>query len=348
MNKRTELPAMVIAVAILAVIVIGEAVVYTSDYTDYSADASLEDGTLNYSVSADGSKEYSVVVSDNGGFTGIRTLYLYYDESYPSDYEAVDSDVGAPTFNQKYYLEQVANLLEYRGVQDVRFVNAQELKEVLGADIESEGCSGKGLVVVSGVLPDTVYEGNQDDVIMRWISSGGSLYWAGNTLGSSYATQDGIEPVDSDYQEMFFGGDCLYTGDDTEAYSEVSNGYTKGLSLMNNDVRYGIDSTKVGSDRACLTMGFVNDAGYASIGMVQCGQGMVCVFGGQLSNMQRYDMAQVIASGIGPSSQLITVETGSVTRGTVTGSIDGITGTGVSAYIYLGGYYPVYGKLFGF
>lgn len=332
----------------LAVVVIGEAVVYTSDYTDYSADASLSDGILDYTVSADGSKVYSVVVSDDGGFTGIDRLYLYYDETYPSDYEAVDADVGAPKFDQLYYLEQVAGLLEFRGISDVRFVNAAELGAALQSDIENGTCRGTGLVVVSGALPDTVYKGNGDDPVFGWMNAGGSLYWAGNALGMNYATPEGLVPVD-DYMDLFFGGDCLYTGDENKAYQEVSsNGYTKALSLMNNDVRYGVNPSMVGGDRACLGIGFESDKGYTSICMVQQGEGMVCVFGGQLSNFQRYDMAQVIAAGLGPESELLEVVDGSVTRGSVSGTIEGLTGSDVSAYIYLGGYYPVYGKLFRF
>ena len=185
----------------LAVVVIGEAVVYTSDYTDYSADASLSDGILDYTVSADGSKVYSVVVSDDGGFAGIDRLYLYYDETYPSDYEAVDADVGAPKFDQHYYLEQVAGLLEFRGISDVRFVNAAELGAALQSDIENGTCRGTGLVVVSGALPDTVYEGNGDDPVFGWMNAGGSLYWAGNALGMNYATPEGLVPVD-DYMDL--------------------------------------------------------------------------------------------------------------------------------------------------
>ena len=40
------------------------------------------------------------------------------------------------------------------------------------------------------------------------------------------------------------------------------------------------------------------------------------------------------------------VETGTVTNGTVSGRIEGVTGSSLSAFIYLGGYYPVYSKLF--
>lgn len=344
---RTELPAVVIAVAVLAVIVIGEVVVYTSDYTDYSADAGMSDDGLHYSVSADGSKTFSVVVSDNAGYLGVERLYLYYDPTYRSDYEAVDADVGAPAFDQEYYLEQVANLLEYRGVRDVSFVDAAGLASVMSEGISSGGCSGTGLVVVSGALPDTVYTGSGDDLAIEWIGAGGSLYWAGNQIGASYATHDDIVPVEGG-EALFLGAECTYEGDDPKAYDDVAaNEYTLALSLMNNDVRYGVNPAMVPSDRPCMGIGYEKD-GYASIALVGLGDGMVCVFGGQLSNFQRYDMAQVIASGIGPGSEIVTVETGSVTRGTVEGVIADVPRTGVTVFIYLGGYYPVYADAFRF
>lgn len=346
-NNRSDLPAIVIAIAVLAIVVIGEVVVYTSDYTDYSAEASLDDGKLSFSVSADGSKEYATIVMDDGGFEPISRLYLYYDHSYPSDYEAVDADVGAPVFNQEYYLEQLKELLGFRSTIDIRFVDATELGEILDREIQNDTCHGSGLVVVSGALPETVYTGKSTDAIFGWMDAGGSLYWAGNALGMNYATPNGLVPVD-DYQELFFGGECLYTGDDNKAYNEVSsNGFRGALSLMNNDIRYGVNPELVGQDRRSLCIGYESN-GYCSIGMVQHGEGMICVFGGQLSNFQRYDIAQVIAAGLSPWSELLDVRTGEVTRGSVSDTIEGLPDENVSVYIYLGGYYPVYGKLFGF
>lgn len=331
---------MVIAVAVLAVIVIGEVIVYTSDYTDYSAEATLEDGVLDYTVSADGSKVYSVVVSDDGGYPALRTLYLYHDGTYPSDYETVDADVGAPSIDQRYYLEQVAELLGYRSSVETAFVDAEGLADVMAGE-----AAGVGVVVISGTLPATVYTGSEGDPIFAWLSAGGSLYWAGNSIGSSYSTHDELVPVEG-YERLFFGAECLYEGDDNKAYDEVPNGYTQALSLTNNDIRYGVSTSLLPSDRASLAVGFESD-GYASVALVQYGDGMVCVLGGQPSKFQRYDMAQVIAAGLSPYSELLEVAEGSA-GGSDSGSIDGIPGTGVSVYIYLGGYYPVFGKLFRF
>ena len=348
-EKRSDRAVVAIAVALLAVILIGEVVVYTSDYTDYSAEASYSDGVVYYSVSADGSKDYSVVISDNGQYEAVTKLYLYYDESYASDVEDVEADVGATALTQSYYLEQLVELLEYRHVQDVEYVDAQGLADALSACVSSGSSAGVGLVCVNGALPDTVYTGQEGDLILQWLKGGGSLYWAGNALGTEYATSDGIVELGSECQALFLGAECLNGDEDLDrAYDEwPDNDYRSALSLSNNCVKYGVDPSKV-TDRSCLALGYGAD-GYASVAAVQVGSGAVFVFGGDYTDYQRYDMAQIIASGIGPWSELVALEEGTATRGTSSGEAEVGTGyEGLAAYVYLGGYYPVYGKLFGF
>ena len=343
-ERKSDKPAVIIAVALLAIILIGEVIVYTSDYTDYSAEAGLEGDSLGYQVSADGSKTYSVVVNDNGTYDGIDRLYIYFDESYPANYEDVDVSIGAQALDQKYYLEQVVNLLKPRNFHDITYVDAEQLADALAGDLASDGCGTAGLLVISGALPDTVYTGNADDAIFQWMSGGGSLYWLGNLIGECYATTDGLQHVDG-YQELFFGAECLNTEGIDTAYSEVDgNGYTHALALQSNSVKYAVDGDRIPEDRAHLSIGFT-EGGYSSITLVQYGSGMVCVLGGDYSNYQRNDLVQIISSGLGPQSTIVALETGAVTNGTVSGTIEGVTGRNLSAFIYLGGYYPVYSKL---
>ena len=83
----------VISIAIISMILIGEVIVYTSDYTDYSSNVSMNGATLNYEVSADGSKIYDIVVSDN--VDSNDSVYIYFDENYGSKIEDVSVAVGA-------------------------------------------------------------------------------------------------------------------------------------------------------------------------------------------------------------------------------------------------------------
>ena len=343
-DKKSDRPAVAIAVMLIAVMLIGEVVVYTSDYTDYSATASLMDGTISYEISSDGTKPYSVIINDNGDYTGTDCLYVYYDETYPTDYSDVDVSIGAQVLNQAYYIEQVMNLLKTRNYRDVIVVNSEQLAEALANDVSSGTSKGIGLLMTSGAFPDTVYRGDEDDLVLQWMSDGGSLYWVGNLIGATYASQDGLHHVEG-YQDLFFGSECLNTGETDVAYNEIyGNSYTHALSLQNNKVKYAVNPDLLPDDRASLSVGFI-ESGYASITLVQLGSGMICVFGGDYSNYQIYDLVQIIASGLGPHSTLVSIRTGTVSNGIESGSIEGVSGRNLSAFIYLGGYYPVYGKL---
>ena len=334
---------MVIAVAMIAILVIGEVIVYTSDSSDYSADIGMEDGVIEYDLGSRDSKVFDILVNDNNGYEAVHKLYLYLDTGYASKYSVDEADVGAAPTDQEYYLEQLVQLLEYRSDIETEFVDASQLREVMEDGVASGDCSGTGLVVVSGALPDTVYTGSLDDTVFDWISLGGTMYWAGGMIGAYYATTDDVYPV-SDYQTLFFGSDCLNTGDVTKAYSVVeSNDYTSALSLSNNDVTYAVSQTALPEGTQSLSIGYEED-GYSSITLVGSGSGSVVVFGGQLGNFQRYDMAQVIASGIGPSSEIVEHVHGTVS-GSASGEID-VGSADVAVYVYLGGYYPVFGKGF--
>ncbi len=342
-----------LAVAMIAIILIGEATVYTSGTHNYSADADLTVGGVDYTVTSSGSKVFDIIVTDNGGRKPISELYVYYDESYRSDYRDVVVAVGARALDQEYYIQQLVNALEYRGLKNITMVNAVQLASHLGADVAG-GPYSKGLVVISGALPDTVYTGNATDTILRWIGGGGSLYWAGNLVGAEYSTRNSIVPVTSDYQTLFLGAQCLNTivdeGDPAytdQAFSDIkANGYRDDLSLMNNRVRYAVDTAKLSAKTSDYMAAGYGEKSYASITFVKNGDGMVCVMGGDYSNNQRSDLAQVIAAGLCYSSEELAHHHGIVPRGTTSGTLQAsLPASGnVVVYTYIGGYFSVYGK----
>ncbi len=345
-DKRTDRALVAVAVAVIAIVLAGEVIVYTSDYTNYSADASIgSDGNIHYSVSATGSKTYTAVSLDNGSHDVVEKVYIYYDATYKACYEKVYVAIGARELDQEYYVEQLAPTLRYRNINDVSILNAEELADRLKAESDA-GNVRTGLICISGAFPDTVYTGDSSDLIFQWMSAGGSLYWAGNFIGKYSASQTDLREIDG-YQKLFFSADdCLYGGDKYVAYDEVSsNGFAKTLSLMNNNVRYSVDCSLLPDTQKSLQIGFQKD-GFASISLVSFGKGMMCILAGDYSNNQRYDMAQTICSGLGPESSIIDSATGTVTRGSTGGTL-AAGGANPYAFIYLGGYYPVYCKAIG-
>jgi hypothetical protein len=270
--------------------------------------------------------------------------------------EKVQVPVGARELTQEYHISQLIKMLENRGVTCVETLNAEDLKEAMDNDVAENECNVRGLIVLSGALPDTVYEGNATDAIFEWISAGGSLYWAGNLLGAYYATADGnVHQVSEafDYEEAFFGvTGCLNKGDENpELQDLMANDYRFSLSLMNNRIKYGLNGTLFAAGHA-LAVGYT-DGTFASALLVGSGNGMICVIAGDYSSNQRHDLAQIVASGICNVSESVGNVSGEIKRGTVNGTTDvnngeGFdAGTNYSAYVYYGGYFTVYGRTTG-
>ncbi|MCL2143086.1 MAG: hypothetical protein FWH44_02350 [Methanomassiliicoccaceae archaeon] len=343
-RKRSDIVLTVIFAAVVAVVLIGEAYVYTAGDGRYASDIAWTDDGIEYSVTSKGSEQYSVLVMDNGSFEMINRLYIYYDEGYGSELEKVRVPVGAKALTQEYYISQLIATLNNRGVRNIEILNAAELKDALEDDITSSNASVKGLVVLSGALPETIYS-TSVNLVLDWINDGGSLYWAGNFLGKYYATPGGTAEAVRNYEYDFFGKTgCLNEGGENAELSDiVTNNYRHSLSLMNNRIKYGVDISGLGG----LAVGYT-DGTYSSTAMVRLGDGMICVLAGDYSNDQRHDLAQIIASGISAytDENAAGYVKGDVKKGTVTGSVD-IDYTGghnYAVYVYYGGYYTVYGK----
>ena len=335
---RSELPLVMVAVAILAVLVAGELIVVTSDGSQYSASAAFDGSHLEYEVSAKGSKVYTVVVSDNGGYGDLGRLFIYYDPSYEEDLQEAVVAVGARSLDQEYQLKQIEAALKYRGVTVDGWLDAEGLGRTMDEGFPSD--RPDGVIVVSGSLPSTVYSGHSDDKVIGWLEEGGRLFWAGARLGETYSTTERIVAVPGG-QSLFLGAECLNPTGVSSALSEVAGGSKEILSLTNNEVLYAVNPSLLSEGRRSTVMGFT-DGTYCSIASVSVGKGAVCIYGGDLSNNQRNDIAQTIAMGIVPGTTVVAYDEGTVTRGTVEGSIE-VSGTGFRVYIYLGGYYPVYG-----
>ena len=337
----------VLTLVIIAIVVIGEVIVYTSGTDDFNISVEQDGNELGYSISVKGSQVYSVVVMDNDNMLPMSEVYIYYDKNYATYYKHDTGAVGSSTFTHEYYIDQLIRLIENRSGMTVRIISATELEAAMDDDIGT--AFQKGLVVISGALPDTVYTGNSTDKIFDWMDDGGRLYWAGNLVGAFYATTTSIESVPDGYQSLFFGSDCLNTTDASFVdKDDDSNTLRYDLSLKNNDVRFSVDVSALPVGKKHLTMGFTNGT-YSSIAMMEYGKGMICVLGGDLKKTQCDDMAKMISSNVVHSTKVIDAVTGDIRFGKATGTVDvtGFTGN-ISVYVYLGGYFQVYGRHFSF
>ena len=334
----------VIFALIVATVLVGEVYVYTFNTDRYSSEVSMAADGIDYSVTSGGTSPYSVLVFDNGSFEKSSKYYVYYDPDRGSNIEEVFVPVGARAFTQEYYISQLIKMLEYRGITDVEILNAANLRAAMDSDILT-GNITNGLIVLSGALPDTIYQGGASDTVFDWLQNGGRLYWAGNLLGAYYSVVGGVIEAPAGYQTLFLGSECLNTGDTERAMSDItSNDLRHTLSLMNNNIKYGVDTA--GLSGTYLEIGYAEE-GYSSIVMTEFGNGMICVLAGDYSNNQRHDLAQIISSGICHLSAPAGYAGGTVERSTVTGHIDVTftSGNNYVIYVYYGGYYPIYGMV---
>lgn len=342
---RSEKPIIVIAVAIVAVLLAGEAIVYTEG-GGYSASAERDGDSVHWSAGTSGTATYDVVVSDNGDFAPVTSVYLYLDDGYGGTSVQGKLPVGSKELTPSYYLQQLEAELDYRGTGVAGYVDAQGLRELVS---DTAGAPGRAVVMVSGSIPDTVYGGNS--LLSDWLVAGGTLYWAGGEIGRYVSHSDGeqeevsggaesligsarVNPAENDSGQMVGMVDGVVPGDP----------YRGHLGLRSNCVLYGIETSSVTEG---IGIGYT-DGTYASAAFVRNGSGQVCVVGGDLTNYQRYDMSQIIASGICWCSQEAGFADGS-TRGDVSGTVGVPASAGnLAVYIYLGHGedFPTYGRSF--
>jgi len=319
----------IVAIAIIVLMLAGEAIVFTSGQAGYSSDANNNGYETSYSINCPGSRVYDVSVFD-GSMAAPSHVYIYYDPSYESKYEEVSVAVGGRALDQQYYADQLEPTLKMRGIANISYVDAKGFLEVMN----SYDCA---VICISGALPATVYDGTEDSPVLEWIAKGGRLYWAGNEIGKFISSENGTNEVKNG-TSLFLGSECT-DPTDSKTLNVIGNGLKEALCLLNNDVRYGVDPSKLPEDSKHLELGYTEGT-RTSICLVQHGAGMICVMGGDYSNFQRIDMAQIIASGISPGSILI-----EHINGSCRGHTEGTVAVGDYVYISIGGDFTVSAKL---
>lgn len=334
MKRIDWLKAFVIVFCV--VVLIGEVYAYAPAEGRYSSTLTADGDRLTYGLSVNGSHEYTAILLDNGDYTAVDTVYLYYDPTYAS---CVNEDVGVITgamkMTQRYYLDQLARTLEYKGITPI-YVNAAELHDILGAQLADGTAAGKGLAIMAGAIPDTVY-GVSNNCLLDWISAGGSLYWAGNVLGSYVSSTTGLKTVAGG--QAWFVGTVIYNSEDTYVHNALE--YQDLFCYEYTHTMYSVKADT--SSQAYLLTGYT-DGEYATISLFQHGAGQVCVFGGLFSPKQVRDVATTICSGLCYCSQVIDTHDGIANR-QANGTLDAsqLVGNG-HVYLSVGGYFCVYAK----
>ena len=325
-----------LATVIIAFILVGEVVTYWASPYNYSSDVSVADGEAAFVLSSP-SSEFAVIAYDDGGFEAVSQLYVFIDGSYGGVSSLSD---------QNTFLNQINKELGIRGQPAAIAVNADELRDLMSGPGE-----GKGLLMLSGAFPDTVYSGSADDLVFTWLNDMGSIYWMNGQIGHLVSHSNGTTtPIDG-ADMLFFGMDGAIrtttsnpTGTESGADRDIGEMLCVDNQVRAGDVTNGLNYNIGGKT---LSIGFSDSDGYGSVTLTDRGEGkgMIAVFGGGLIADNRVAVAQVVASGI---SYATDVENVGYQAGVVNGTFNGTiqVGSFTDIYIYFGQINTVYGKLF--
>lgn len=308
--------------------VAGQFLVYGINPYHTSSDSWSIEGGIEYEVSSNTSSNYDALLID----TGISIpdgLMIYNDPSYVSHYD------------ESYMSEKTMLLcseLSLRGVE-YTIVDAEQVREELEDDI-SEGSADKRLIVQVGVLPDTIYDGWPDSLILKWLEVGGVLYWTGYTLGIGISSVSELYERESGYGADFLGipdqdirrdpyVSPLYATEKAADY-----GIGEDLSLMYNDSTFGINTQNLTD---FISIGFTS-SGYDSLVLAKyhAGDGMIVMFGGKPATNTIPVIVQVIASKLTYCSEIAEHDTGKLFHSSERGTMETDPLKNYSLYIYIG------------
>lgn len=327
----------VVAIVLCLVVFAGEYLTYSGSHS-YDVSAEVSGDTIGYGVSSSGVDVYSAVVLDNGGRPELDELAILADEHYDEHYDEAAAGSDLEYLDQGYYADQIRNGLENRSFYNVRVCNTGEALDYLQSTLDDP--SAKGLLVLTYALPSEIYSGDESDLLLRWMEAGGSLYWLGSEVGAYY-TEDGALHAVEDNEALFLGeGGKINTDGPGTATSVVGNGLTEALSLKSSGLRFGLDVSGI---EGALAIGYGAD-GFSTISFVPHEGGFLCVIAGGFDVDLIDDVSQTIASGLTPSSSIVSSETGEVHRGTTEGEMP--LGDGDTLYVYIGGTYTKYAEAF--
>ena len=319
-----------LTVILIAVMLVGEIIVITSSHDDYSSSISVDGDVVHFELESPGAHTYDVLSFSNT-FDTPEKVYIYFDEDYQSAAKNGLASKGARDLNEKYYVQQLFGTLMVRDLENVEVVDAHNLERIMADDNPGKGYA---LIMLSGAIPDTVYDDESNPKILNWIKTGGRLYWVGGMIGNYISTPNDLVSVPNG-TTLFLGSECVDDGkiaeDDPKVLRMIEEkDLCDELCLMNHGLSFGVIESLLPSDSVHLCVGRTDGTRCTST-LVACGDGMICIMGGDYSIRQRLDLAQIISSGIGPESVLVDHASGSVN-----GTAEGTVMKGDSVFVILG------------
>ncbi len=313
-----------IAVVFTLLIVGGQLLIYVVKPYNYSVEIKCEGELLTYEIKASTPTPYDVVIVDNP--LDNTNLYLYKDSNYGT------FNINKKTADQN--LNELSDEMRIRGFSPA-YKNADELISICN---DSSKAKETGIVFFYGAFPVTIYNGNENSPVLKFLKNGGHIYWANGKIGQYYSYSDGrLVDIMEDPGVVFFNqNDCINIH--TSKLDKDSKNRDIGLSL--NIFSWKSENGLKSDLPHSVSIGYDDKNGYGSVVVAKYygGNGSICVFGSHSSydgrNGQK-NFAQTICSCVSYKSNLISHSAGTCKN--MTGTIDLSKHSGnISVYIYLG------------
>lgn len=291
----------VLPVALCILVILGAALAYAPNV--YRHDLVFE---------YDGDEVFYSYYSNTGAPT--RTVMFSVTGLYQVDRVVMFLDAEYASMTGDYYQNELAGdfgaQLSIRSIDAFECMSASELESFM----ERADPSRTAIMFASGALPDTVYDGTSSCPLIRWLDDGGIVINISGCLGkyiSHGPEQTDIEECQS-YGMLFAGvEDSAFLDSNVRLFAsdECNVMIRDSLDFYMNEYTFGVD---ISSMDYALNLGYISDDGISSAALFRSGNGMVMNFGVSIVNHVHSDhfIAQIIASGIDYSSELIDIHDG--------------------------------------
>ena len=284
-----------IGAAIVAFILLGQCLSYYTNNNSTSISTEVDGSNITYTIKTDSDFVCDEIHLRNG-FDTPRTFYILTDPSYGSVMS--ENDMKSTC----YLLSKEIGLCSSISLKSA---DAEKVSDMIDSSMSS-GDFGIGLIIITGAIPDILYNGTLSSKIIQWMNAGGALYYAGSQFGINIATHDGVKQVDnwSAVSQSLFGTDQLFCvePDVSLAREKINQKMTDAAKLTYNIISTGVRMSAAPAES--LFLGYTDDT-YASMSVMKYGSGQLTHFGGNVGYQDSYSLAHVLSLGFTYKTELV-------------------------------------------
>ena len=293
-----------IGAVIIVLILAGQYVSYAHQSV-CSIDTEVDGSEISYTVKTNYDTCYTELHLKNG-FDTPREYYILTDPSYASMMS--EGDLKSTC----YLLSREIGLC---GSISIEFATADKIAQMMDSSL-STGVFDIGLIILSGAIPENIYDGTAGSKIIQWMNAGGCVCYSGSQFGIHISDTERVRSVDdwSATSTALFGTDQLFCIDPEITFAEEKTNpeLTEAACILFNEISCGTRMSAAPAES--LFVGYA-DGTYASVAVMKYGNGQLTQFGGSTGYQNVYSLAHVISLGITYATELASKDCGKITDG---------------------------------